>query len=520
MRQPVAEFPAEPLRQPSPPPPFHGLTPAEPLAVPPNPNPQGEGLESEGLLSSKRLVRQWSRLSTQFLPFAEVATAELPLGRLLRLCLFQVTVGMALVLLIGTLNRVMIVELAVPAWLVAIMVSLPFFFAPLRTLIGFRSDTHRSVLGWRRVPYIWFGTLIQFGGLAIMPFALILLSGDSNAPMWVGQFAAAFAFLLVGAGLHTVQTVGMALANDLAPAHARPKVTALLWSMLLAGMLGSALLFGLVLRQFSEIRLIQVVQGAGLLTMVVNVVALWKQEARDPSRTAAARPSFNQSLRAYAAEPKARRRLVAVALGTAGFSMQDILLEPYGGQVLHLSVGSTTSLTALLAVGGLAGMLLAARGLAPQRDPYRVAATGVLAGLFAFAAVICAAPMESPALFGCGVAAIGFGAGQFVVGTLTVSMGMVQDGASGLALGAWGAVQALAAGVAIAASGSFRDAVSAWAARGAFGPALVDGATGYSAVYLFEIGLLFGALIAIGPLVRPAREGAFSLAKYPLPAAE
>jgi BCD family chlorophyll transporter-like MFS transporter len=229
-------------------------------------------------------------------------------------------------------------------------------------------------------------------------------------------------------------------------------------------------------------------------------------------------------LRAYAKEPRAKRRLVAVALGTAGFSMQDILLEPYGGQVLHLSVGSTTTLTALLALGGLAGMALAARGLSRQRDPYRVAATGVVAGLFAFAAVIMAAPMGSGVLFGCGVAAIGFGAGQFVVGTLTVSMGLVQDGASGLALGAWGAVQALAAGIAISASGTLRDAVDAWAARGAFGPALTGNATGYGAVYALEIVLLFVALAAMGPLARslpqtqPTRR--FQLAEYPIPAAE
>ena len=108
--------------------------------------------------------------------------ADLPLARLLRLSLFQVSVGMAMVLLIGTLNRVMIVELGVPAWLVALMVSLPLLFAPFRALLGFRSDTHRSVLGWRRVPYIWFGTLLQFGGLAIMPFALLVLSGDGQRP--------------------------------------------------------------------------------------------------------------------------------------------------------------------------------------------------------------------------------------------------------------------------------------------------------------------------------------------------
>ncbi len=167
------------------------------------------------------------------------------MGRLLRLSLFQVTVGMAVVLLIGTLNRVMIVELAVPSWIVACMLALPLLFAPVRALIGFRSDHHKSVLGWRRIPYIWFGTLLQFGGFAIMPFALLILSGDTTGPMWIGQAAAGLAFLLVGAGLHTVQTIGLALATDLAPERARPRVVALLCAMLLIGMAVSALAFGL-----------------------------------------------------------------------------------------------------------------------------------------------------------------------------------------------------------------------------------------------------------------------------------
>ena len=137
--------------------------------------------------------------------------------RLLRLSLFQVTVGMAAVLLIGTLNRVMIVELAVPSWIVACMLALPLLFAPLRALIGFRSDNHRSVLGWRRVPFIWFGTMAQFGGFAIMPFALLILSGDTTGPLWAGQVAAALAFLLVGAGLHTVQTVGLGAGHRSRP---------------------------------------------------------------------------------------------------------------------------------------------------------------------------------------------------------------------------------------------------------------------------------------------------------------
>ena len=157
-----------------------------------------------------------------------------------------------MVLLIGTLNRVLIVELGVPAWLVSLMVGLPLVFAPFRAFIGFRSDNHRSALGWRRVPYIWMGTLLQFGGLAIMPFALLVLSGDTHGPIWIGQVASAFAFLLVGAGLQTTQTAGLALATDLAPEEARPRVIALMYVMLLVGMVGARLDIRPAARQFQR----------------------------------------------------------------------------------------------------------------------------------------------------------------------------------------------------------------------------------------------------------------------------
>jgi BCD family chlorophyll transporter-like MFS transporter len=172
----------------------------------------------------------------RFLPFAEAASDVLPLSRLLRLSLFQISVGMALVLLVGTLNRVMIVELHVPASLVAVMVSLPLLFAPFRALIGFKSDVHRCELGWRRVPYLWRGTMLQFGGFAIMPFALLVLAGagqSAQAPAWVGQLGAGLAFLMVGAGLHITQTVGLALATDLARPEDRPNVVGLMYVMLL-----------------------------------------------------------------------------------------------------------------------------------------------------------------------------------------------------------------------------------------------------------------------------------------------
>ena len=429
---------------------------------------------------STKLARNWTRVGTRFLPFADAATAELPLGRLLRLSLFQVSVGLAVVLLIGTLNRVMIVELGVPAWLVAVMISLPLVFAPFRAVIGFRSDTHKSVLGWRRVPYIWMGTLLQFGGFAIMPFALIVLSGDTNGPVIFGDIGAALAFLLVGIGLHTTQTVGLALATDLAPPEAHPKVVALLWMMLLLGMVGGALAYGALLAHFTEIKLIQVIQGTALATMVLNVVALWKQEARNPALTARDRvqPTFKQAWANFSETPQARRRLLALGLGTVAFSMQDVLLEPYGGQILHLTVGTTTFLSALLATGGLSGFGLAARLLGRGSDPYRLAAYGALNGLVAFSAVVFAAPLDSLPLFAMGTALIGFGAGLFGHCTLTAAMGTAQPGQIGLALGIWGAVQASAAGSAVAAGGLLRDGIGFLASNGILGPAMDNPATG------------------------------------------
>jgi len=468
------------------------------------------------------LTRSWLRLGPQFLPFADAGTTELPLGRLMRLALFQVSVGMALVLLNGTLNRVTVVELGVPTWLVSLMVSLPLLFAPVRALVGFRSDHHRSALGWRRVPYIWMGTLLQFGGLAIMPFALLLLSGDSQGPAAAGPLGAGLAFLLVGAGLHITQTAGLALATDLAPPPVRPRAVALLYVMLLLGMVGSSVVFGQLLADFSQIRLIQVIQGAALVTMGLNLVALWKQEPRNPSRTRRDRPvpRFSSAWAGLLRGGRSARLLVSVALGTAGFSMQDILLEPYGGQVLGLTVGATTELTALLAGGTLVAFALSSRLLGRGSDPYRLSGMGALAGIFAFAAVVVSAPLESAGLFRIGTFAIGFGGGLFAVGTLTVAMELTQGEDTGLALGAWGAVQATAAGLAIAIGGALRDLVTGLAAQGALGPALTGPAVGYSAVYHIEILLLFATLAAIGPLVGTTRAGRpgsspFGLAEFP-----
>jgi MFS transporter, BCD family, chlorophyll transporter len=446
-------------------------------------------------------LRKISGLGTRYLPFADVASDEVPLSRLLRLSLFQVTVGMALVLLVGTLNRVMIVELRVPATLVGGMLALPLVFAPFRALIGFRSDRHKSALGLRRLPYIFKGTMLQFGGFAIMPFALLVLSGYGeavDAPRWIGLSSAALAFLLVGAGVHIVQTVGLALATDLVPEADQPKVVGLMYVMLLLGMIVSAFAFGALLENYTPGRLIQVIQGSAVVTIALNFFAMWKQEARDRNRALTAQGAevgFAEAWARLTDRPGMTRLLTIIALGTAGFGMADVLLEPFGGQVLSMSVADTTRLTVFLALGSLIGFTLASRWLGRGARPMDVAIYGAAAGIPAFGLIIWSSSLLSVNILVAGTMLAGFAAGLFGHATLTATMRSAPRDQIGLSLGGWGAVQATSAGIAIAVGGMLRDAIVAKEAVGA------SAATPYTTVFMMEAGLLTLALLLALPLL-------------------
>jgi BCD family chlorophyll transporter-like MFS transporter len=235
---------------------------------------------------------------------------------------------------------------------------------------------------------------------------------------------------------------------------------------------------------------------------------VWKQEALDPSRTTGLQkgdPGFLESFHALCRTGPWHRRLVVIGLGTAGFAMQDVLLEPYGGQVLGLSVGATTGLTALMAGGGMIGFILAARWLSGGQDPYRICGYGALTGVFGFALVVLAGAAGSGFLFAAGTGLIGLGAGFFAHATLTACMRAAPPERIGLALGLWGAVQATCGGAAIAFGGVLRDGVTALAERGLLGANLEGPVTGYVTVYALEIALRFATIAAVGPLVARVR---------------
>ena len=54
---------------------------------------------------------------------------------------------------------------------------------------------------------------MQFGGLAFMPFALILMIEPHSGPPIIGPIAAMGSFLLTGLGMHVSQTAGIGIGH-------------------------------------------------------------------------------------------------------------------------------------------------------------------------------------------------------------------------------------------------------------------------------------------------------------------
>jgi BCD family chlorophyll transporter-like MFS transporter len=279
------------------------------------------------------------------------------------------------------------------------------------------------------------------------------------------------------------------------PEADQPKVVGLMYVMLLLGMIVSAFAYGALLETYTPGRLIQVIQGSAVVTIALNFYAMWKQEARDRNRAITPQGpqvGFSEAWARLTERPGMMRLLTVIALGTAGFGMADVLLEPFGGQVLLMSVAETTRLTVFLACGSLVGFVMASRWLGAGTRPIEMSIIGAAVGIPAFGLIVWSSTLLSVPVLWTGTVLAGFGAGLFAHGTLTATMRSAPRDQIGLSLGAWGAVQATSAGVAIALGGVIRDVILAKETMGS------SAATPYTSVFALEAGLLtLGLLLAL-----------------------
>jgi MFS transporter, BCD family, chlorophyll transporter len=451
----------------------------------------------QGLLELSRRVRHW---------LADHQRVAWWLG-VLRLGLFQLGMGISLAPITGTLNRVLISDLHIPAVVVGFLMAIHYFVSPVRAVFGYKSDQHRAEGRWR-TPYVVLGAMLTYGGLATAPFSLILLGGDGALPFWAALGICAAIFLAYGIGVNIVETTYLALVSDITAPKDRGRVLAVLWFMLVLGTVISSIVVGLLLQDYSHLMLIRVMQGSAVIFVVFTAVALLGKERMRPDGTLESyveqvrvRLTLGQQVRALLGQPALRGLFAVLFVGTLALATHDVLLEPYGGQVLGMSVAATTQLTALWGIAMIAAIAAAGLMLWRGRSAAQLIIAGMVVGALGFLVITLAGAPGLVGVFRAGVALIGAGRGLFIVGSIALVMSLADKDHVGLFIGLWGVMQALAQGFGTVGGGLARDVAQAQT-----GSVLL----GYTAVYAASLALLGVALVLFAALRlgRRIREGA------------
>jgi len=434
-----------------------------------------------------------------------------PLGWLgiVRLGVVQAALGALVVLATSTMNRVMVVELALPASLPGALVALHYGVQVMRPRMGYGSD-----VGGRRTRWIVGGMAVLAGGVVVAAAATAWMA---TAP-FPGIALAVVAFAAVGMGVGAAGTSLLALLAARADARRRAPAATILWIMMIAGIAVTATVAGRLLDPFTPLRLVRVTAGVAALAFVASLLGVWRVEG--PAEKGATRPAaevqpaggFLRALREIWAEAAARRFAVFVFVSMLAYSAQELVLEPFAGSVFGLTPGESTRLNGLQHSGVLAGMLLVAVGAGLAGEfRQRAMRAWTVGGCLASAAAIlglAAAGLVGPAWpLKASVVVLGAANGTFAVSAIGAMMGLAstgRGGRDGTRIGLWGAAQALAFGL-----GGLLGTSASDLARALLG----SPAAAYGAVFLAEAALfLIAARIAAGVF-------STSAAAHPAPAA-
>jgi MFS transporter, BCD family, chlorophyll transporter len=413
---------------------------------------------------------------------------------ILRLGLIQFGIGLSIAPISGALNRVLITEMQIPAVAVGFLISLHYFVSPVRVMIGYRSDRARSEGTWR-TPYVALGVMLTFGGLATAPFALIILSGEGFLGFFPAMLICTAIFAVYGAGINIVETIYLALVSDITPQEQRGKVISVLWVMLILGTVTSAVIVSGLLVDYSDTRLIRVMQGSAVAFIILTVIALYGQERLHKDGTIVneqdvevrkVRASLWESLGVFEGQTTLKNLFVVIFIATMAFATHDVLLEPYGGQVLGMSVSETMQLTALWGLTTIVGVGLAGLMLWKRQTPALLIGLGCMIGLLGFGIITYASRGALILPFQVGVGFISIGRGLFIVGSIILVMSLADISHAGLFLGVWGIVQALGQGFGVIGGGLLRDIAERQ---------LSSIAMGYTTVYMTSLSLLLAVVL-------------------------
>lgn len=378
----------------------------------------------------------------------------MPLTRVLRIGLRQFAAGMLSVLTLGVLNRVMKVEFGLNLTLVSLVIGIHYFAAFVAIPLGHRSD-RRPWRGYYRTPYILFGAGLTALTTALAPFAAFLLArtgGSIPAAIVAGAL-----FLLMGTGMYVAGTAYLSLITDLTEEEERGRVVAITWSMMMVGILAGVFLTIQMMSHYTPEGLVGLFLVMSIVLMGLTVVSIWGQERRASVQRVGQALHLGQGVRVVMASHQARSFFVFLFLGIFFQFVQQMTLEPFGGDVFSLPVKETTLFNAYQMVGTLLGMGLSGAWVVRRLGKKKTTAVGSLVAGIAFASLTLASSGEHLILVRPAILAIGFGMGVFTVGGLSLMMDFTVQQQVGLFMGAWTLAQALANGLGSVGGGALHD---------------------------------------------------------------
>jgi BCD family chlorophyll transporter-like MFS transporter len=364
-----------------------------------------------------------------------------------RLGLVQMALGSVVVLTTATINRVMVVELAMPAILPGLLVSLYYGTQFLRPRFGHSADQ-----GGRRTPWI-------LGGVALLALGAIcaaLSVGVMAQNATYGILAAIPAFLLIGLGIGAAGTNLLALLAARVAQDRQAAAGSLVWIMMIFGLAATGITAGQLLDPYTHTRLVQVACGVGMIAMLLSIAGVWGQE-RGPAlrQKPKSEARFADVVRTLWSDIRVRLFTTFVFASMLAYNLQDLILEPFAGHVFGLTVGQSTALGGMHHAGALVGMLavllsgtLLARWVTV---PLRVWVVGgcVLSGM-ALMGMAYGGTQAAVWPLGANVFVLGLANGSFAVAAIGAMMRLAGEGdqsQEGLRMGLFGAAQAIAFGL-------------------------------------------------------------------------
>ena len=419
---------------------------------------------------------------------------------IVRLGLVQAAIGAIVVMTTSTLNRIMVVELALPASLPGLLVAIHYFVQVIRPRMGFESD-----IGGKRTPWIIGGiSLLALGG-----FGAAIATTLMGVNLIIGIAAAVVAFFLIGIGVSMSGTSLLALLAKGVSDERRAAAATTVWLMMIFGFALTSGIAGKFLDPYSPEKVILISGIISTIACVLAVLALYKlegDELENKRTSTTQKMPFRAALSDILADPDTRKFTIFIFLSMFAFSAQDLILEPFAGMIFKYSLGETTSLSGIQHSGVLTGMLLVAVcGSSRLRRYFGSLRSwmiyGCLASALAMFGLVIAGILEGDWPLKQNVFILGLANGAFSIAAIASMMRLAVvggGGKEGVRIGLWGGAQAIAFGL-----GGLLGAGASDLARSIF----TNPASAYSSVFFIEA-ILFIASAYMASLVESKQSSA------------